>query len=139
MKQELSYTMTEQEAKPKVDVSYFFDTYAVMEIIRANKDYRKYTLSNIITTNLNLFELFYHVLKAVDEITAKSVLSKYSKFAVDFDNEVIAEAATFRFNHKKKNLSMTDCIGYVVAKKRGIKFLTGDKEFEKFDNVEFVK
>ena len=34
---------------------------------------------------------------------------------------------------------MTDCIGYILAKNIGIKFLTGDKEFENLDNVEFVK
>ncbi len=34
---------------------------------------------------------------------------------------------------------MTDCIGYIFAKQLGIKFLTGDKEFENLDNVEFVK
>ena len=34
---------------------------------------------------------------------------------------------------------MTDCIGYIMAKKLNIKFLTGDKEFENFLNVEFVK
>ena len=34
---------------------------------------------------------------------------------------------------------MTDCIGYIIAKRLGMKFLTGDKEFEGFENVEFVK
>ena len=40
---------------------------------------------------------------------------------------------------KKRNVSMTDCIGYILSKQLGIKFLTGDKEFENFPNVEFVK
>ena len=39
----------------------------------------------------------------------------------------------------KRNVSMTDCVGYILAKQLGIKFLTGDKEFEHLDNVEFVK
>ena len=34
---------------------------------------------------------------------------------------------------------MADCIGYILAKRLSIKFLTGDKEFEKLDDVEFVK
>ena len=41
--------------------------------------------------------------------------------------------------HRKQDLSMTDCVGYVVAKRLGVKFLTGDKEFRNFQNVEFVK
>ena len=36
----------------------------------------------------------------------------------------------------RKALSMTTT---QLAKKLGIKFLTGDKEFKDFDNVEFVK
>ena len=34
---------------------------------------------------------------------------------------------------------MVDCIGYMTAKRLGVKFLTGDREFEGMDNVEFVK
>ena len=37
----------------------------------------------------------------------------------------------FRLKWKDRKVSMTDCIGYVMAKRLGIKFLTGDKEFEK--------
>ena len=45
----------------------------------------------------------------------------------------------FRYKNKKKKLSMTDCISYFQAKELGIKFLTGDKEFQNLENVEFVK
>ncbi len=34
---------------------------------------------------------------------------------------------------------MPDVVGYVIAKKHGVRFLTGDNGFEGFDNVEFVK
>jgi predicted nucleic acid-binding protein len=40
---------------------------------------------------------------------------------------------------KEKELSIPDCIGFVIAKRLGAKFLTGDKAFEKKENVEFVK
>jgi len=36
-------------------------------------------------------------------------------------------------------MSMADCISYIQSKEVGVKFLTGDKEFEDLDNVEFVK
>ena len=45
----------------------------------------------------------------------------------------------FRYNNKQRNLSSTDCISYFMAKDLGIKFLTGDKEFSNFENVEFIK
>ena len=59
--------------------------------------------------------------------------------AIDFNGEDIKKAAELRAEHKKRDLSMTDCIGFALAERLGIKFLTGDKEFENFDNVEFVK
>ena len=40
---------------------------------------------------------------------------------------------------KYKHLSIPDCIGFIVAKRYGVKFLTGDEAFRNFDNVEFVK
>jgi len=45
----------------------------------------------------------------------------------------------FRIKNRHKNLSMTDCISYIMAKRLGIKFLTGGKEFKNLENVEFVK
>ena len=44
-----------------------------------------------------------------------------------------------KFRVMNKNMSMTDCISYMQAKELGIKFLTGDKEFEDLENVEFIK
>jgi len=41
--------------------------------------------------------------------------------------------------NKNKNISITDCISYIQSKELGIKFLTGDNEFEYMENVEFVK
>ena len=38
-----------------------------------------------------------------------------------------------------KKLSIPDAIGYTVAKRLGIKFLTGDKEFEHMEDTEFIK
>ncbi len=32
-----------------------------------------------------------------------------------------------------------DCIGYVIARRMGVLFLTGDKEFEGLESAEFVK
>ena len=38
-----------------------------------------------------------------------------------------------------RNSSIPDAIGYTIAKKYNIRFLTGDKDFEGMENVEFVK
>ena len=58
---------------------------------------------------------------------------------VSIDDETLKNAIKFRKKHKKNNLSYTDCIGYNYALMHNLKFLTGDKEFRDFDNVEFAK
>ena len=60
-------------------------------------------------------------------------------YCVDISDETIKEAMLFRVSNKHKNLSYIDCVGYILSKKLGINFLTGDKKFENLDNVEFVK
>ena len=117
----------------------FFDTYAFIEIIKHNKNYNKYRYTRIFTTKLNIFELYYYLLKNFHSEVIDTIIDEYYKFIIDFDKEVIENAAKFRLLNNKNNLSMTDCIGYVIAKKNNIKFLTGDKEFEGLSYVEFVK
>ncbi|HIH39616.1 TPA: type II toxin-antitoxin system VapC family toxin [Candidatus Woesearchaeota archaeon] len=120
------------------DEIYFFDSYAIIEIIRGSDSYKRYVSSNIVTAKLNLFELYYWVCKELNDInTAKDELMKYSSCILDYDLDIIEKAAELKL--KKRNLSMTDCIGYMLAVKLDIKFLTGDHEFQNMPNVEFVK
>lgn len=118
---------------------YYFDSYALIEINYGNPNYLKFKDEIIVITKLNVFELYSSLLKDHGEKIAREISAKYYPLVVDFDLDTIEEAAIFRNHNKKKNLSMTDCIGYMLAKKWAIKFLTGDKEFKDMDNVEFVK
>jgi len=56
-------------------------------------------------------------------------------------DEDYVEASALRIELKKqgKNLSLIDALGYVLAKRLGIPFLTGDRDFENLDRVEYVK
>jgi predicted nucleic acid-binding protein len=121
------------------DFIYFFDSYALIEILKGNQNYAPFLNCFVITTKINLFEVYYHFLREQNDTQAREFLTAYYPVAIDFDQETIAEAALFKRENKKKNLSLVDCIGYVLAKRYGIRFLTGDKEFEDVDKVEFVK
>ena len=118
---------------------FFFDTYAFFEILKGNEDYKKYIGAGIITTKLNIFELYIKIIREETEENADKIIKRYYPFTKDFDEEIIKRAAKLKNKINKRNVSMTDCIGYEMAKQLGIKFLTGDKEFEDLDNVEFVK
>ena len=119
--------------------NYFFDTYAIIEILKGNPAYEKYKNKKIIVTIFNLVELHYKLLIDFNERLAKEILEKYSKFVVDVNLEIIEETNKLKLFYKKQRLSIPDVMGYITAKKLGIKFLTGDKEFADMENVEFVK
>lgn len=118
---------------------YFFDTYAFFELIQQNPFYLPYTHVHFVTTKLNLFELYYGLIRDSKEELAQFLLDKYYSYALDLDKEILVYAAHFKSVHIKRKLSMTDCIGYAFAQKLGIPFLTGDKEFKEMKNVVFVQ
>lgn len=117
----------------------FFDSYAIIEIINLNQKYLKFADEVIVTNSLNLAEVYYALLKTSNKKTADYLISKFDFRLIDITKELSLEAAKFRFDNRKKKISFADAIGYVTALKLGMKFLTGDKEFESLENVEFVK
>ncbi len=123
---------------------YFFDTYALHEIEEGSDNYLQFSQDvGIVTTSLNLMELYYSCLVKESQAAAEEKFSHFRPFCIEASDEVLKEAAMMRAQMKaklnKSNLSYVDCIGYVLAKKLKVKFLTGDREFEGLDNVEFVK
>ena len=121
------------------DKAYFFDSYAVIEMIRGNPEYIAYKKCEVVLTKLILLEVYFKLIREFTEADANKFLAVSYNLAVDFSPDVIKYAAKFRLGDMNKNLSMTDCIGYVLAKSLGIKFLTGDEQFKDMENVEFMK
>ena len=123
-----------------MELGYFFDTYALIEIIKKNMHYSPYIKNiSMITTKLNLMEFHYYLLRTFGKKEADSHYDYFIEFTVEISDETIKQANEFKLLHKKRKLSYVDCIGYIIAKSMNMKFLTGDKEFENLDNVEFVK
>jgi len=116
---------------------FLLDTYAFFEFIAGNKEYKKYLGKKSATTVFNMAELNYNLKKEMSKRKADSYTTKYSKMLVDVTVEDILLAGDLK--RENRLLSLPDCIGYVTAKRIGAKFLTGDKEFEKMKDVEFVK
>lgn len=119
---------------------YFFDTYAFCELFKGNPKYKPYAKDiSIVTTMLNLMELHYGMLIESGKEYADMIYDRLRKFCVDIDDEIIKNANMLKAKHRKQNLSYVDCIGYVIARSKNIRFLTGDKQFADMDNVEYVK
>jgi len=120
-------------------IGYFLDTYAIIEIINGNKNYSKYINDNCCTSILNLYELHFSILKRYGKEEANFYFNRYLILKVDIAEEDIPLGSEFKLRHKKDNVSYADALGYIIADRRGLKFLTGDKEFNGLPNVEFVK
>ncbi|MFH1408423.1 MAG: PIN domain-containing protein [Nanoarchaeota archaeon] len=119
--------------------AFFFDTHALIELVKANPYYRKYGEALILTSQHNLIEFYYSLIHDFDEKTAKAVYYHFKECVQVVSDDINFEAMEMKKKCKKRNLSYVDCIGYISAKQQNIKFLTGDKEFEHMQNVEFVK
>jgi len=118
---------------------YFCDTYALIEIIGGNNNYKKYLDKILITSAHNLMELYYAFLRDYGEETADKYFDIWSSFSLHVPQGTIKNAMKFKLIHKKDNLSYTDCIGYIYSIENGIMFLTGDIKFKNKEKVEFVQ
>ncbi len=119
---------------------YFFDTYALSEMILENENYSQYKKDVITTSTLNISELYYFLLRKYDKKTADYLIKQLAFRLINIIKlDLVIEASKFRFENKKEKLSYIDCIGYMLAKRLNMKFLTGDEKFKNKDNVEFVK
>jgi len=115
-----------------------YDTYALMELLNKNPNYEKYLTKEIVINEFIFAEICYQLIKD----NAKNLheyLNEIEPAIINPSPKMIIEAMKFRYENKKKKMSTTDCISYIMAKELEIKFLTGDKEFEDLDNVEFIK
>jgi len=119
---------------------FYFDTYALIEISKGNPKYEPYKEGIKIMLNmLNMLEFSYFLVKEGKGDEVKEIFDKFSKFNVDYDQEILIKSAEMKFKSLKERISFIDCIGYNIAKKNNVKFLTGDEKFRHKENVEFVK
>ena len=119
-------------------VKYFLDTYALVEIVRGNPLYKKFVDKALYTSLPNLYELYYNYLKDYGKEAAKDVFYRFFDYIVFIKTEHIFKASAFRLDHKNKDISYVDALGYAIAKVEDMKFVTGDKAFKGMKNVEFV-
>ncbi len=118
---------------------YFFDTYAIIELIRGSLSYERFKNEPIVTSVYNMGELYLIYLRENGKESADNWFSEFNCELLEITPKVMIDSIHFRYVNRKKNISLADSIGYILALKHNIRFLTGDKEFENMQNVEFVK
>ena len=118
---------------------YFFDSYALIEIYKGNKNYERYKKAKVVTSFFHVYEVYYRLRKEFKEEDFADFFQVLQAFCINLDFSWIPKAVEFRIKNMKRDLSYADCLGYFIAKELGTKFLTGDRQFKDLPNVEFVK
>lgn len=125
--------------------TYFFDSCAVIEVLKSNPKFDKYKDENQTFTIFNLGEIFNYLIQNLDYQRALRIYYTLNSFVQPISDEVLIEAIKFRVEHnakltkKQKPLSYADAIGYIYSKQNNLKFLTCDNQFIGLPNVEYVK
>ena len=121
-------------------MEYFFDSCAIIDVIEGNENYTRFKSLPIITTTLNIAEVYFYFLREHNEQTADYWTKKLNFKLINIIKlDTVIKATRLKFKNKKENLSYTDCIGYILSRELNMKFLTGDEKFKDKENVEFVK
>src|SRR3989338_6474554 len=72
--------------------NFFCDTYALIEIIKGNKNYNRYTDFILITSELNLMELYYSLLRDFGKSIAEKYFEEWQASAVRIPPSMIKSA-----------------------------------------------
>ncbi|OIO25857.1 hypothetical protein AUJ14_03120 [Candidatus Micrarchaeota archaeon CG1_02_55_22] len=119
--------------------NYFFDSYAIVEMMKANPAYERFRKERVYTTIANLAEVYYYSLRAAQVSSYRAMVMRLKP---EFLQPSLADweaAAQFKYENRDKRLSYVDCLGHSLAGKHGLTFLTGDAAFKGMRNVEHVK
>jgi len=118
---------------------FFCDTYALIELVGGNKNYNEYTSHILVTSDFNLMELYYSLLRDYGKEVAEHHFDEWVQFTVKIPRYIIKKGMEIKLANKKEKLSYVDCIGYAYALETNLSFLTGDLKFKNKTGVEFVK
>jgi predicted nucleic acid-binding protein len=121
----------------------FGDTYALIELLKGNPSHDRYSDADLVTTEFNMLELTYALLRDFGRHETANVIDFMRRKieVIPAEDPDYLSASEFRLSANKtgKKLSLVDALGYSCSRKLGIKFLTGDREFNGMDNVEYIK
>lgn len=118
---------------------FLADTYALIELIGGNINYKLYLNYILLTTKFNLIELYYYCLNNYSKEIADKYLKLYKPSVIPMSYNSIRYGMEFKLKHKKERLGYVDCIGYALSIELGVRFLTGDQKFKDKSNVEYIK
>ncbi|MBI2043160.1 PIN domain-containing protein [Candidatus Pacearchaeota archaeon] len=119
--------------------TFFLDSYALIEIIKENKNFKRFEKTINFTGIMNMLEVHYSVSRDFGAKRADEIIDQIKTMKINIEIKDVKEASKFRIKNSKLRFSYIDCLGYIMAINRNFRFVTGDNQFKDFENVEFVK
>ncbi len=122
---------------------FFADSYAILAVMRGDAEYsRRFREASFFRTgNWNLLECYYaHVSQGIAPQAAADRLAPFLRAAVGDGWDVLRAAAEvrIRFRSLGRVISNVDAVGYALARRHGLQFLTGDPSFKGMPGVDFL-
>ena len=117
---------------------YFYDSWAILEYLNTGRLAGYFRSTRGVTTWLQVMEVFYALLRdGRSESEARDLITALQPHVIDFSFDDVLGAMGVRIQmvRKQRNLSYVDAIGYYVARKRRLRFLTGDPGFRGLPGV----
>ena len=120
---------------------HFFDTYALVEFLGGREEFRRHAAHGFVITRWNLAELLLLDIRERGEEVARKDFRRLLGACTDVKDEDLWNAARFWKEQRRvhRKFSFPDSLGYVVARRLAIRFVTGDDEFRGLPGVLFQK
>ena len=118
---------------------FCLDTYALAEIGAGNPKFMEFLNKEFVITDLTLAEYCSVLYRDGKEDKAVYWHSRLASYCKPVSREILIMALKYRIDHKKEDLSIFDCVGYIFSLESNLKFVTGDKEFKKKEGVLFIQ
>lgn len=116
---------------------YFFDAYALLRVRAGHPAFERFSTEPVITDRGHLYEFARVMLDRAPAREVRASLRALRANVVEPNDDDLVEAAKLKRGHAR--MSAQDALGYVLARREGLRFLTGDTAFQKMAGVEFVK
>ena len=117
---------------------YFFDSSAVIEILKDNEGViNRYKGNTIVTINLGYGEIYYYCIKeGINREKFRSIIFEI----IDYNLEDIEKAMELLYRRKRetKDFSFVDSLIYTVASKMGAILVTKDLGLKGLPDVELI-
>jgi predicted nucleic acid-binding protein len=113
-------------------VKAFLDTFALVEMMQGNCAFMPY-LQHGVTNQLNLLEFHVRAAREHGEDEADAKLRRLHAKAIPVDVDDVLGAS--KVKRQIKGASYADALGYAMAQRRRIPFVTGDKAFKGLPGV----